>query len=428
MSCVSAIGLMSGTSYDGVDVALIETDGEEIGRSRPDRVPALQRRGARRCCGARSRSADQSRRSRRAAQDPRRGRRAGDRHARRGGRSVPGRQRHGGERRSRWSASTARPSCTTRPRPHGPARRRAGARRAGSAFPWCTTFAPPTSRPAGRARRSCRCSIAPWCACSSAPHPIAVLNIGGVANLTFIDGEAELIACDIGPGNALIDDFVRLRTGQPHDDDGRAAAAGQVDEDAVERVLTHPFFAKPPPKSLDRNAFRHWIAGGSAARRQEPGGWRRDADRGDRRGGRALRSRCCRARRRAGIVAGGGIRNPTLMRMLAQRLAPVERRDRRCGRLVGRCARGAGASPIWRCAASRACRSRFRPPPASRPLPEVLGESTWSAAGLTDDRPWPRPSRMRGTAQAAWLALDLEALVEIGADRRISGSILPSKK
>src|SRR6202011_2755998 len=92
------------------------------------------------------------------------------------------------------------------------------------------------------------------------PGPIAVLNIGGVANLTYVDGDAELIACDIGPGNALIDDFLRLRTGRPHDSDGRAAATGRVDEAAVERILAHPFFAKPPPKSLDRNEFHHWIA------------------------------------------------------------------------------------------------------------------------------------------------------------------------
>ena len=96
-----------------------------------------------------------------------------------------------------------------------------------------------------------------------------MLNLGGVANLTYIDGEATLVACDTGPGNALIDDFVRLRTGRPHDREGRAAAAGQVDEAAVARVLAHPFFAKPPPKSLDRNAFRHWVAEDAQPCRQE---------------------------------------------------------------------------------------------------------------------------------------------------------------
>jgi anhydro-N-acetylmuramic acid kinase len=88
--------------------------------------------------------------------------------------------------------------------------------------------------------------------------PIAVLNLGGVANVTFIDGE-QLIACDTGPGNALLDDFLRLRTGAPLDTDGRTAASGSIDEKMIERLLAHPFFALPPPKSLDRNAFRGWV-------------------------------------------------------------------------------------------------------------------------------------------------------------------------
>jgi hypothetical protein len=84
--------------------------------------------------------------------------------------------------------------------------------------------------------------------------PIAVLNLGGVANLTYVDGD-ELIACDTGPGNALLDDFLRLRTGDPLDTDGRKAAAGTVDALTVERLLAHPFFALPSPNSLDRNEF-----------------------------------------------------------------------------------------------------------------------------------------------------------------------------
>ena len=88
--------------------------------------------------------------------------------------------------------------------------------------------------------------------------PIAVLNLGGVANLTYVDGD-ELIACDTGPGNALLDDFLRLSTGDPLDTDGRKAAAGSVDEPMVERLLRHPFFALPPPKSLDRNEFHSWV-------------------------------------------------------------------------------------------------------------------------------------------------------------------------
>ncbi|MBO0716294.1 MAG: anhydro-N-acetylmuramic acid kinase, partial [Rhizobiales bacterium] len=65
------------------------------------------------------------------------------------------------------------------------------------------------------------------------PWPVAVLNLGGVANVTYIEGE-QLIACDTGPGNALLDDFLRLRTGAPLDTDGRTAAGGVVDEKMIE--------------------------------------------------------------------------------------------------------------------------------------------------------------------------------------------------
>jgi anhydro-N-acetylmuramic acid kinase len=154
-------------------------------------------------------------------------------------------------------------------------------------------------------------------------HPVGVLNLGGVANVTFINGGTELVACDTGPGNALIDDFVRLRTGQPQDDEGRAAAAGTVDEAAVARVLKHRFFATPPPKSLDRNAFRHWVT--------EEG---RLASKSTQDGAATLTAITAAAVAHAitvlprppvaWIVAGGGTRNPTLMRMLAERLAPAQ--------------------------------------------------------------------------------------------------------
>jgi anhydro-N-acetylmuramic acid kinase len=151
------------------------------------------------------------------------------------------------------------------------------------------------------------------------PPPIAVLNVGGVANVTYIDGE-ELIACDTGPGNALLDDFLRLRTGHPLDTDGRAAAAGTVDETLIERLLRHPFFLAPPPKSLDRNDFRKLI-----------GDTLDGIDVAD--GAAALTALTAAAVARivahlprspkTWVVAGGGARNPTLMRMLAARLQPA---------------------------------------------------------------------------------------------------------
>src|ERR1700744_4803728 len=85
--------------------------------------------------------------------------------------------------------------------------------------------------------------------------PIVVVNIGGVSNITYIDGTDTLIACDTGPGNALLDDYVFRTTGQRFDCEGRMAAQGAVDVAWVTRGLEHPFFALPPPKSLDRNDF-----------------------------------------------------------------------------------------------------------------------------------------------------------------------------
>ena len=151
------------------------------------------------------------------------------------------------------------------------------------------------------------------------PPPIAVLNIGGVANVTYIDGE-ELIACDSGPGNALLDDFLRLRTGRPLDTDGRKAAAGAVDETMIERLLAHPFFLAPPPKSLDRNDFRGFVGDALDGVGVEDGA-------------ATLTALTAAAVARivphlphppaTWIVAGGGARNPTLMRMLAERLKPA---------------------------------------------------------------------------------------------------------
>jgi anhydro-N-acetylmuramic acid kinase len=85
--------------------------------------------------------------------------------------------------------------------------------------------------------------------------PLAVLNVGGVANLTYIGPDGAILAFDTGPGNALIDDWMLARTGSPVDRDGRTAAAGRIDEAAVAAWLAGPYFARKPPKSLDRLDF-----------------------------------------------------------------------------------------------------------------------------------------------------------------------------
>lgn len=88
------------------------------------------------------------------------------------------------------------------------------------------------------------------------PRPLAVLNLGGVGNVTWIgEGEGNLLAFDTGPANALIDDWVARRGKTGFDEGGRLAKAGKVDTEALQRLLDHPYFAAPAPKSLDRNAF-----------------------------------------------------------------------------------------------------------------------------------------------------------------------------
>ena len=133
------------------------------------------------------------------------------------------------------------------------------------------------------------------------PHPIAVLNVGGVANVTFVDG-GDPVACDTGPGNALIDDFMRARTGAPLDRDGDQAAKGRVHEDFIARVLDRsllrpavPEVARPqrlrlrqsrPAGILGGRRRRHVVGadrGGGGAHRAASAGAAAQLDRGRRR-------------------------------------------------------------------------------------------------------------------------------------------------
>ena len=150
--------------------------------------------------------------------------------------------------------------------------------------------------------------------------PAAFLNIGGVANVTWVG--VRLLAFDTGPGNALLDDWMLQHTGAAQDVDGAAAGRGRVDQAALQELLTHRYFGEPPPKSLDRNAFSSklvaklsledgaatlcaftaaTIAKARAHMPQEPKIW---------------------------IVSGGGRKNKTLMAMIAANvqnaLVPVE--------------------------------------------------------------------------------------------------------
>jgi anhydro-N-acetylmuramic acid kinase len=149
--------------------------------------------------------------------------------------------------------------------------------------------------------------------------PLAVLNVGGVANVTFWAGGDEIVAFDTGPGNGMIDLLVQARGAGRFDSGGRYAAAGQVDDGVVGALLVHPYFAAPPPKSLDRydfsleplvdlsleDAAATLVAFTAEAVRKGfeiIGGTPREV-----------------------VVTGGGRRNPEIMKALAARLsAPVK--------------------------------------------------------------------------------------------------------
>jgi len=154
---------------------------------------------------------------------------------------------------------------------------------------------------------------------SAASSPAAVLNLGGVANVTWADltgsFESDILAFDCGPGNALIDDWVAASTGESFDADGRLARAGAVDEAVLARLLENPFFAAKPPKSLDRDAFSPKAVEGLSA---EDGAATLTAFTA---AAVAAGEVHFPAPAKAWYVAGGGGQNPALMAALQARLA-----------------------------------------------------------------------------------------------------------
>ncbi len=88
----------------------------------------------------------------------------------------------------------------------------------------------------------------------AAKAPVVFVNIGGISNISYV-GDGDPVAFDTGPGNALIDQWVAREGGVPFDADGRIASEGGIAVDVVERYLAKPFFAKSGPKSLDRGDF-----------------------------------------------------------------------------------------------------------------------------------------------------------------------------
>ena len=235
------IGLMSGTSLDGVDAAWLETDGEAVGAFGPSLTlpydPALRadlRRILDRAPALSPHDADLLDATRRLTE-------VHIEAVRRIGRPADLIGFHGQTilhepaARRTWQIGDAQALADAVGTPVAYAFRQADVAAGGEGAPLVPLFHAALAR--------------------DLPKPLAVLNIGGVANVTFLGSDGAIIACDTGPGNALLDDWVTQQTGHAFDDGGRLAASGRVHEALLARWLNFPYFTRSPPKSLDRQQF-----------------------------------------------------------------------------------------------------------------------------------------------------------------------------
>ena len=328
------IGMMSGTSLDGVDAAWVETDGERIGRLGPRLTLPYDdtlRRDLRELLD-RANAADVG--NGLPPEDPLLVdcvRRLTLRHAEAAGAIGEDADLigfHGQTILHRPAQRYASPS-----KRGGDTRRRGG-------FTWqvgdAATLAELTGLPVAHDFRSADVAAGGQGAplvpvfhaamAAELPKPLAVLNLGGVGNLTWIGADGALVAFDTGPANGPLDDWARRHTGAACDWDGALAAAGETHPAVLARLLAHPYFTLRPPKSLDRLDFARALRESGAA----------DLLPAD--GAATLVAFCAAAVAaalphlpsppREWLVAGGGRRNAAAMRALQtalpQPVHPVE--------------------------------------------------------------------------------------------------------
>ena len=301
------IGLMSGTSLDGVDAAWLETDGEQIGTIGPrltlpydDRLRADLRRlldaaptlapDDRRLKSAEARLTEYHIRAVTALD------RAADLIGFHGQTIL-----HQPDQRRTWQIGNAEELAWRTGVPVASDFRSADVAAGGQGAPLAPIYHAALARDLAK--------------------PLAVLNIGGVANVTWIGADETLVAFDTGPGNGPLDDWVARRGGGAFDRDGMMARSGKVAQPVLDRLMAHPYFHRPPPKSLDRLDFAAVLATSgledlapadgaatlvaftasavaAAVLPEAPGRW---------------------------VVTGGGRRNPAIMEGLRSRLGvPVD--------------------------------------------------------------------------------------------------------
>jgi len=216
------------------------------------------------------------------------------------------------------------------------------------------------------------------------PGPCGVLNLGGIANLSVLTASgAPVTAFDTGPACTLLDRWIARIRGQPQDDEGHWAASGQVDDALLQALLAEPWLAMPPPRSTGREHFNlDWLAARAGGRLHElpPENVQRTL--------LAFTVESVAREVERGLppaapvhVCGGGSRNTLLMRELARRLS-------------GRCVEpsdAAGAPAAWMECMAFAWLARERL--AGRPgnLTSVTGAAGPCLLGARID-PWPAPS------------------------------------
>jgi len=301
------IGLMSGTSLDGVDAAWLETDGEAIGAFGPrltlpydDRL----RGDLRRILDAAPTLDPEDHRLKAAVA------RLTEYHVR--AVTAVGRQAdligfhgqtilHQPDQRRTWQVGDARELAWRTGVPVAHDFRSADVAAGGEGAPLAPAYHAALAR--------------------DVPKPLAVLNIGGVANVTWIGPTGELIAFDTGPGNGLLDDWMARKAGATFDRDGALARSGRAVRTVLDHLLADPYFARPAPKSLDRLDFAASLAGsGLDGLTPADGAATLVAFTGA-----SIASAPLPAPPRRWVVSGGGRHNPAIMDALRDRLgAPVD--------------------------------------------------------------------------------------------------------
>jgi anhydro-N-acetylmuramic acid kinase len=300
-----ALGLMSGTSLDGIDLAVIDTDGEAVKAYGPWRTVAYDdavREAVRAVLGATARSAATDRADRLVSEAHRDAVAAflADTAAEGGAIDVIGFHgqtiTHRPQRRFTWQIGDAAGLARALGVPVVGDFRTADVAAGGQGAPLVPVFHKALVHQAVQA--------------GQVRLPVAVLNIGGVANVTWVGEDDSLLAFDTGPGNAPLDDWIRLHGTASFDEDGRLSSLGIPDRARIEAMLKSPYFSEIPPKSLDRNDFMLDLADGLSL-----------AD-----GAATLATACAAAAAAAlrhmprlptaWIVSGGGARNPSILNAL----------------------------------------------------------------------------------------------------------------